>query len=124
MPWCTLGTGLALLVMTLAGGPVGPSLVAAQEMDIDRDRMTQFVNAHIAINDARDAFHGTVARVHDEEGRARAREEVEATIEGILEEQEMTREEYDDITLMISLDGDLRAMFDEILAELTAPGGA
>jgi len=124
MHWRTLGTGLALFVMSLTGGLVGPSPIAAQEMEIDRERMTQFVRAHIAINDARDEFHGAVARVHDEEGRTRAREEVEATIEGILEAQEMTREEYDEMTLMISLDGDLRIMFDEILEELTGTGGA
>jgi len=107
---------------------LGPSPVAAQdaaqEIEMDRERMTEFVRAHIAINDARDAFHGAVARVHDQEGRTRAREEVEATIEGILEAQEMTRELYDEITLLISLDGDLRTMFDEILEELTATGGA
>ena len=35
-----------------------------------------------------------MARVHDPEGRIRAREEVEAAIEAILEEAELTREEY------------------------------
>ena len=36
--------------------------------------------------DSVDEFHGKVARVHDEEGRLRAREEVEQAIEAILEE--------------------------------------
>ena len=40
----------------------------------------------------------------------------------ILEEAEMTREEYDQITLLISLDGDLRTMFEEVMVELEEEG--
>ena len=85
---------------------------------MDTERLTRFAEAHLAINEARDEFHGEVARVHDEEGRLRAREEVDATLEEILAEHEMTRDEYDEFILLISLDGELRAAFEEVVAQL------
>ena len=96
---------VALLAVVMVPAPA--SAQAPQELD--RARMTQFARAHVAI--------------HDEEGRRRAREEVEAQIDEVLEAQELTHEQYDDITLRISLDGELRTMFDEILAELAAETG-
>ena len=115
---------LILTAVAAFAGLGSATSVAAQDVEIemDRERMMEFARAHIAINDARDEFHGAVARVHDPEGRIRAREEVEATIESILEEAEMTREEYDQITLLISLDGELRTMFEEVMVELEEEG--
>jgi len=77
-----------------------------------------FAKAHMAINDARDEFHGQVGRVHDEQGRQRARREFEERIARTLEEHELTQEEYDQFILVISLDGEARAAFEEILAQL------
>ena len=115
--------GAALLAIASVATPRAVSAQdAAQEIEITRESVTEFARAHLAINDARDEFHGQVARVHDAEGRARAREEVESKIDTILEEHEMTREVYDQITLMISLDGELRTMFEEIVAELEEEG--
>ena len=124
MPRRAAQQALILTAMALFAGLASANPLAAQDLDIevDRERMVQFTRAHIAINDARDEFHGAVARVHDPEGRIRAREEVEATIETILEEAEMTREEYDQITLLISLDGELRTMFEEVMVELEEEG--
>lgn len=118
-----------LRILTLTAVAACAGLVSAQpgaaqdlQLEMDREQMVEFARTHIAINDARDEFHGAVARVHDPEGRIRAREEVEAAIEAILEEAEMTREEYDQITLLISLDGELRTMFEEVMAELEEEG--
>ncbi|MGY8777840.1 MAG: hypothetical protein ACKVIN_06925 [Longimicrobiales bacterium] len=119
----TVSWGLGLLVLALAS--VATPVQAQTEgegFDLDRESLTQYAIAHGAINDARDEFHGQLARVHDPEGRLRAREEVEAAIVTILEGQEMTREEYDEVTLLISLDGDFRVMFDEIMLELEELG--
>lgn len=115
---------LMLMLAAACAGLVSAHPAAAQDLEIEmnRERMVEFARAHIAINDARDEFHGAVARVHDREGRIRAREEVEVAIEAILEEAEMTREEYDQITLLISLDGELRTMFEEVMAELEEEG--
>lgn len=113
------GSGVALFAL-LAVAAALPRAAQAQDTaePVDRERLTQFATAHIAINEARDAFHGEVARVHDEEGRLRAREEVDARIQEILEANEMTQEEYDDFILRISFDGELRAAFEEIVAQL------
>lgn len=119
----TVSWGFGLLVLALAS--VATPVQAQTEgegLDLDRESLTQYAIAHGAINDARDEFHGKVARVHDAEGRLRAREEVEAAIVTILEGQGMTREGYDAITLLISLDGDFRVMFDEIMLELEELG--
>ena len=115
---------LILAAVAMFAGLGFATSAAAQDLEIqmDHEEMTAFARVHIAINDARDDFHGAVARVHDREGRIRAREDVEVTIESILEEAEMTREEYDQITLLISLDGELRTMFEEVMVELEEEG--
>ncbi len=114
-------TGITLVVLVLMGVLL-PTSSQAQDTEIGRDRMTQFARAHISLDAARDEFHGKVGRVHDEDGRTRARAEMVAQIAQILEEQDMTQEQYDEITLIISLDGDARALFEEVSAELaTAP---
>ena len=119
----TVSWGFGLLVLALASvGTPAQAQTEGEGLDLDRESLTQYAIAHGAINDARDEFHGKVARVHDAEGRLRAREEVEAAIVTILEGQEMTREEYDEVTLLISLDGDFRVMFDEIMLELEELG--
>lgn len=124
-----MGPTLLFLALIAAAG-ARPGSAHAQDtaqaatQALDRARVTQFARAHLGINEARDEFHGAVARVHDEEGRLRAREEVEAKIAAILEENEMTREEYDEFILLISLDGELRVMFDEVLTELAEPSGS
>ena len=114
----------AALVTLVVAAAVVPVAAQTQEAPPDRERLTQFARAHIAINDARDEFHGKVARMHEEQGRERARQEMEAQVEEILGATAMTREEYDEIILIISLDGESRSMFDEILAELAEEGGA
>lgn len=110
------GAFCALLTL----GVLLPGALHAQDEPepVDEARIVQYARAHLAIAEARDEFHGEVARVHDEEGRLRAREEVDARIGEILTENEMTREEYDGFILRISLDGELRAAFEEALVQL------
>ncbi len=105
------------LVALALGAAVAPAAAQSVE-EVSREELTRFARAHVAIAEIRDDFHGEVARVHDAEGRQRAREQVEERIDTVLEEHELTREEFDDFTLRISLDGELRALFEEILAEL------
>jgi hypothetical protein len=112
-----------LMVVAAAATPAAAQDAAPPETEVTPEHLEQFARAHIAVSAARDDFHGQVARVHDPEGRARAREEVEAKIRAILEEHEITREDFDALTLRISLDGELRARFEELLATLSGPGG-
>jgi uncharacterized protein DUF4168 len=122
-----VGTSLAfiLAIVLLAAGSVArPAGLNAQEAgrEADREHLTEYARAHMAMSRVRDEFQGKLARVHDEEGRLRAREEMEAGIVAILDARDMTRERYDEITLLISLDGELRALFDEIVKELEDEG--
>ena len=113
---------LSLLSLALAASAAPAAAQDVASDSVSREELTRFARAHMAIADVRDEFHGAVARVHDEEGRLRAREQVEERIAGVLEEHEMTREEFDAYTLRISLDGELRALFEEILVELEEEG--
>jgi hypothetical protein len=111
----------ALFALALLG--IAGPLAAQSDEPISREQLTEFARAHLEINEIRDAFHGEVARVHDAEGRLRAREQVEERISTALEEHDLTPERFDAITLRISLDGELRAMFEEVLAEIADEGG-
>lgn len=112
--------GAALLGLVLA--TAAPLAAQSEQVPLDRETLTQFARVHVAINDARDEFHGKVGRLHDEEGRRRAREELEAQLDQILTGNEMTQERYDQLLLAISLDGEARALFDQILVELEEEG--
>lgn len=119
-----LGRAFFALLLAVAAGqaPAAAQAVEGSDEEVTREELEHFARAHVAINEIRDEFHGEVARVHDAEGRQRAREQVEERISAVLEEHEMTRERFDELTLMISLDGDLRTTFDEILAEIAEEG--
>ena len=108
----------ATFVLFLLFGALLPAVAQGQVEDVDRVLLTRYALAHLELNEARDEFHGKVGRVHDEEGRRRAREELDARVDSIFVEHDMTLAEYDDITLTISLDGAVRTMFEEILLEI------
>ena len=114
-------TALVGLVVAVAAVP---ETTQAQELSIDRAQLTQFARAHVQVNGARDEFHGKVGRIHDEQGRDRARMELAAQVEEILTAHAITRVQYDELILIISIDGEMRAMFEEILVELAEEGQA
>ena len=60
-----LETGAALVVLLMVG-TLTPTAAQGQDIELDRDRITQFAKAHMCLNDVRDEFHGKVGRVHDE----------------------------------------------------------
>ena len=117
------GLCAALVGLVVAMAAV-PQATQGQEAPLDRARLTEFARAHLLVNDARDEFHGKVGRIHDEQGRDRARLELATQVEDILAAHEMTRVQYDELILTISLDGAARAMFEEILVELAEEGRA
>jgi hypothetical protein len=115
-------TGLLGALLSMALVAAAPLAAQASEISLDREHLTAFARVHRAIDDARDEFHGKVGRLHDEEGRRRAREELDSRLDGILEGAEMTRERYDEYILAISLDGAARTLFDDIVRELEEEG--
>ena len=105
----------ALLLFVLA-----PSL-AAQEQDIPQlgeARLAVVVAAYVEVSEARDDYHGVLGRTHEAQERDRLRAELQDRLDGILEEHEITQEEYEQIPLVISVNDEQRATFERLLAEL------
>jgi hypothetical protein len=100
-----------------------PAQVTAQDAPLDREQLTRFARAHIAMGVARDEFHGSLARIHDDEGLIRARQELDARTAEILVENALTSDQYGVITLVISSNEEVRATFEEISRQLSGGGG-
>ena len=113
----------ALLACALASGASAGA--AAQEAPLDDEQLTRFARAYVATSAAKEEFHASIARVHDQEGRIRARQEMEAELVRILAEHYLTEQTYVEITLLVSVNAEARARFEATLRRLAeAPGGA
>ena len=106
------------LAMLLMAGVVAPA--HAQAAPLDREELTRYARAYVALDAARAAFHAKIAGIHDDLGLARARAELEAEVARIYEEHAITSERYGEITLLISRDEAVRADFEEIVSRLRA----
>lgn len=104
---------LALVLVSGASSGAG-----AQEAPLDREQLTRYARAHIALSTARDEFHARIAGIHDDVGLARAREEMNARITQILAENALSSEQYGVLTLLVSQNEVVRAVFEEISAGL------
>ena len=89
---------------------------------VTTERMTVFVEAHIAISEQRDDFHAELGRTHELQERERIRARFQERIQEILTEHEMSQLEYDEITLVISIDEEQRLIFERMLEELSSGG--
>ena len=106
---------------------VAPLPLAAQTQELPQvttERMTVFVEAHIAISEQRDDFHAELGRTHELQERERIRARFQERTQEILADNEMTRLEYDEITLVISIDEEQRLIFERMLEELSSGGGS
>jgi len=100
-----------------------PLVAQTQELpQVTTERMTVFVEAHIAISEQRDDFHAELGRTHELQERERIRARFQERIQEILTEHEMSQLEYDEITLVISIDEEQRLIFERILEELSSGG--
>jgi len=114
--------GVALLAAALATMSA-PSQALAQDMpEVGPEKLATYVKVHVAINDLRDEMHGEMGRVHDEQGRERIRADTDEKIAKIHTDLGMSEEEYDQITLIVSFDSELRAQFEKLLAEAISSG--
>jgi hypothetical protein len=112
---------VALAVLLLLGGAAE---ARAQDVGLDREELTRYARAYIALDSARQAFHERIARIHDDAGLARARAELDAELAGIYTEHAITVERYGEITLLISLNEPAREAFEDIVRQLreSTPG--
>ena len=116
-------TAVIVSVTTLLLVKPLPLVAQTQELpQVTTERMTVFVEAHIAISEQRDDFHAELGRTHELQERARIRARFQERIQEILTEHEMNQLEYDEITLVISIDEEQRLIFERILEELSSGG--
>lgn len=100
-----------------------PAAPAQQPADPTPERIETLARVHLEITEARDAFHREIGRVHEEQSRLRARETLGSRVAAALEQAGVTREEYDRFILIVSIDADVRAEFDAVLARLIEERG-
>ena len=114
-----IARGAVLVLLLLSGVPAAGS---AQDAPLDREQLTRFARAHLATGAARDEFHAKLARSHDADGLGRARQELDARVAQILVENALTSEQYGVITLVISQNEEVRAVFEQISRQLSGGG--
>jgi polyphosphate kinase len=114
--WRAAPLAVTLFALVAAGG-------SAQAAPLDREQLTRYARAHIALDAARDEFHATIARIHDDVGLARARAELDAKVAQIYLDNAITSEQYSEITLLISQNEQVRAIFEGIVRDLRAAAG-
>ena len=122
--WKALNVTAVIVSMTtlLLVKPL-PLVAQTQELpQVTTERMTVFVEAHIAISEQRDDFHAELGRTHEVQERERIRARFQERIQEILTEHEMSQLEYDEITLVISIDEEQRLIFERMLEELSSGG--
>ena len=122
--WKALNVTAVIVSMTtlLLVKPL-PLVAQTQELpQVTTERMTVFVEAHIAISEQRDDFHAELGRTHELQERERIRARFQERIQEVLAEHEMSQLEYDEITLVISIDEEQRLIFERILEELSSGG--
>ena len=114
-----LGAVLAALSLsTLAS----ESSLHAQEQELPRigeARLRVFATAYLAMATASEEFQGEMGRSHEAQERDRLRQRLRDRLTAILGAREMTQEEYEHITLLVSIDEEQLELFEEILEELT-----
>ena len=117
----------AVMVVMASLFVVVPLPLEAQTQELPQvttERMTVFVEAHIAISEQRDDFHAELGRTHELQERERIRARFQERTQEILADNEMTQLEYDEITLVISIDEEQRLIFERMLEELSSGGGS
>jgi len=110
-----IGRVVALAILLLAGFVAS---ARAQTAPLDREELTRYARAYVALDAARQAFHERIARIHDDAGLARARAELDAELAQIYTEHAITSERYGEITLLISQDAAVRGAFEELVSQL------
>ena len=116
----SLISSASLLAVLVFCAYVPPLSAQGQEIpEVSTERMTIFVQAHLAITELRDDFHAEIARTHEPQERDRMRANFQEGSAEILADKQMGQVEYDEITLVISIDEEQRSIFEQLLEELS-----
>ena len=112
----------ALVATSLLFVPLFTPL-AAQEAPaggLSQQQLTTYTNAHIALTAAGETYQRQLGRTHDAIEQDRLRAELAEARASVLSDHDLSAEDYELMTALISLDEGLRARFDALLEELTA----
>jgi hypothetical protein len=97
--------------------------LAAQEAPrgvLSQQEFSAYTHAHIALTAAGYAYQRQLGLTHDVIEQDRLRAELAEARASVLSEHDLSGENYELMTALISLDEGLRARFDALLEELTA----
>jgi hypothetical protein len=106
---CLLGLILALLIM--------PRAARAQDHAIHPDQLETYAKAYVEISKLRDQFHAEAAEARNKKAeavellQAKLRDDVAA----VLTANGLTRQQYNQITYVLSTDAESRRAFDKIM---------
>ena len=74
----------------------------------------------IEVSAASEEMFQNIAAVHEEQAKEEAKDEYEQNLAEIFEHSSMTEQEYQRLLHMVSTDSEQRAVFDRLMAEVTA----
>jgi hypothetical protein len=94
---------------------------AAPPPAVDREVLTTFAKAYVAIGQVRDQIQAELAKTGNKtaEAQQQLRDKLREQIEHVLHTHQLTDEEFQRRTFLISTDNEQRKVFDEIMAQLT-----
>jgi hypothetical protein len=113
---------IALCVPTgLSAQQQQPPPQQAAPPTVDREVLTSFAKAYIAIAQVRDQIQAELAKTGNKtpEAQQQLRDKLREQIEHVLHTHQLTNDEFQRRTYLISTDNDQRKVFDEIMAQLT-----
>ena len=111
----------AALVLALFAPAPARSQQQALPPPMDRELLTTFAKAYVAIAQVRDQIQAELAKTSNKTPQAQQqlRDTLREQIEHVLHAHELTEDEFQRRTYLISADNEQRKTFDEIIAQLT-----
>lgn len=117
---------LPLLTATAAAALASlPAVVAAQVAPEapDRDELVTFAEAFVEVTQVRQEITPRIQQAQSPQEASELQAEADERMLGILEDHELDANRYNEIIQLVSTDEELRTEFEEVLAEVSGPGG-
>jgi hypothetical protein len=113
------------VLTTLFSAFVLTAPLAAQEAPpggLSEQQLSVYTSTYVALAAAGDAYQRQLGLTHDVIERDRLWVELAEARESVLSEHEISVEEYEHMTALVSVDEGLRARFEALLEELSVTG--
>lgn len=105
---------LTLLILPAAADAQTPEQQQQSAERPDTEELTDFVHAMLDVNDIQEDMEEQLAGVNDPEQANQIQQQANAQMVEALEEHEMTPERYSEIAMLLNVDEELNAEFQEI----------